>query len=103
MLLPLLLCCGLYAASATPVTIYNNASRVDVNGNIIDCHSGLSLGHIVLCLCSLLTSTAGNIVKFGDTFFMYGEYYGNSTGFDTNNAPTLSCYTSPNMVDWVCG
>ena len=34
------------------------------------------------------------------TYFMYGEHYGNSTGFNTNTAPTLSCYVSPDMVNW---
>ena len=42
----------------------------------------------------------GNILKHGGTYFMYGEHYGNSTGFDTNTAPTLIVYTSPDMRSW---
>ena len=43
----------------------------------------------------------GNILKHDDMYFMYGEHYGNSTGFDTNTAPTLIVYTSPDMLAWV--
>jgi hypothetical protein len=47
-----------------------------------------------------LGSHSGNIVARNGLYFMYGEHYGNSTGFDTNNAPTLTVYVSPDMVSW---
>ena len=44
---------------------------------------------------------SGNIIKQNGIYFMYGEHYGNSTGFDTNTVPTLIVYHSPDMVNWV--
>ena len=41
-LLPLAFMCG----SCSATTIYNNISRVDIYGNIVDCHSGLLLADI---------------------------------------------------------
>ena len=38
---PLLLVLLLAAAAAHAATFYNNVSRTDVAGNIIDCHSGV--------------------------------------------------------------
>jgi hypothetical protein len=35
-----LLLCTVLAPSGWAATIYNNVSRYDVNGKIIDCHSG---------------------------------------------------------------
>ena len=49
------------AVGAEAATFYNNISRVDVNGNIIDCHSGVMVLHrresnqkdllLVICVC----------------------------------------------------
>ena len=46
---------------AKVVTVRNDVLRVDVDGNVIDCHSG-------------------NIVAHDGVFYMYGEHYGNTTG-----------------------
>lgn len=47
--------------SAKLVTIRNDVPRLDMNGDIIDCHSG-------------------NIVAVNGLYYMYGEHYGNSSG-----------------------
>ena len=46
---------------ALQVTVSNSLPRLDVDGNVIDCHSG-------------------NIVHVKSTFYMYGERYMNHTG-----------------------
>ncbi len=66
---------------AKKVVIYNNETRFDTDGNVVDCHSG-------------------NIVKHGDRYFMYGERYGNSTGFGDKTWPRLHIYSSPDLVSW---
>jgi len=57
------------------VTIRNDISRLDTEGNVVDCHSG-------------------NIVYLNGTFFLYGERYGNSSGFNETDWPQLHVYTS---------
>lgn len=47
------------------VTISNSLPRLDVDGNIVDCHSG-------------------NIILVNGTYFMYGERYTNHTGMGKN-------------------
>ena len=76
----------LSAALAARSTISNVAIRYDVDGRIVDCHSG-------------------NIVKMGDTYFMYGEYYGNNHQAVSTNTdrPRLSVYTSKDMQAWTFG
>jgi hypothetical protein len=87
--LPLLLLLAVFAALAVPggaraVTLRNDVPRLDVNGDIIDCHSGM-------------------ILKQGGTYFMYGEHYGNTTGFGPSPPalyPKIVVYTSPDLVSW---
>lgn len=62
--------------------IHNNIPRRDLDENIIDCHSG-------------------NIVHVGSTFYMYGEYYGNNTGFNETSFPQLYVYTSKDLTHWI--
>jgi hypothetical protein len=69
-------------ATFSLVTIRNDIPRTDINGNIIDCHSGM-------------------ILKHGSRYYMYGEYYGRSVGIGESNWPKLVVYTSPDMVNWV--
>jgi hypothetical protein len=71
-------------ADAKNITISNDAPRRDTAGNIIDCHSG-------------------NILYHGGQYFMYGEHYGNSTGFGPSPPllyPKIVVYTSPDMSAW---
>ena len=85
-MLLLLLVAALLAAPARAraVTLRNDVPRRDVNGDIIDCHSG-------------------NVLKQGDTYFMYGEHYGNTSGFGPSPPalyPKIVVYTSPDLVSW---
>ncbi len=68
-------------SNAFLTTLRNDIPRLDTNGNIVDCHSG-------------------NIVKRGETYFLYGEHYGNNTGFGEKNWPQLKVYTSTDLVVW---
>ena len=73
-------------AVAAAVTISNSATRRDTVGNPINAHSG-------------------NIVKMGDTYFMYGEWYGTGpyTVVGTLDLPRLSVYSSKDMASWEFG
>lgn len=68
-------------SQARVVTVRNDVPRLDTNGQIVDCHSG-------------------NIVYHNGTYFLYGEHYGNSTGFATDKWPQLRVYTSTDLVTW---
>ena len=72
-------------ATARSVTFRNDISRLDTDGNVIDCHSG-------------------NILAVNGVFYMYGEHYGNSTGFGPSPpvfAPRIVVYTSSDsMTSW---
>ena len=71
-------------SGARSVTLRNDVPRRDVTGAIIDCHSG-------------------NILKQGDTYYMYGEHYGNTTGFGPSPPalfPKIVVYTSPDLSAW---
>ena len=71
-------------ASARVVTLRNDISRVDTAGAVIDCHSGV-------------------ILAVNGTFYMYGERYGNSTGFGPSPpvyAPRIVVYTSIDLMVW---
>ena len=66
------------------VTISNSLPRLDTDGNVIDCHSGM-------------------ILAVNGTFFMYGERYTNSTGFGPSPPqlfPKIVVYTSLDMSAW---
>lgn len=66
------------------VTISNKDPRRDVNGDIIDCHSGM-------------------ILAVNGVYYMYGEVYHNNTGFGPSPPvmfPKIAVYTSPDMVSW---
>jgi hypothetical protein len=71
-------------AAPSTAALSNLAPRLDTSGAIVDCHSG-------------------NVVWFKGRFFLYGEAYGNSTGFGENMVPKLSVYSSPSMASgtWV--
>lgn len=65
------------------ITIDNVAPRYDNNGNIIDAHDG-------------------RIMKFGDTYYLYGTAYGNTDGYGTTNH--FHCYKSTDLMNWIfCG
>jgi len=64
------------------VTLHNDLARTDAAGNVVDCHSG-------------------NILKHGDTYFLYGEHYGSSTGFNETDWPKLRVYTSKDLTIWM--
>jgi len=72
----------LHVTNSKKVTIHNDQLRIDTAGNVVDCHSG-------------------NIVKSGNTYFMYGERYGNYTGINDKTWPQLHVYTSSDLVSWV--
>lgn len=61
------------------VAIQNRTPRVDVNGEIIDCHDG--------CLR-----------HFEGRFYLYGTRYGRTDGFTTENQ--YVCYSSEDLVSW---
>ena len=66
------------------ITIHNDVPRLDTDGNIIDCHSGM-------------------ILPVNGMFYMYGERYTNSTGFGPSpplQFPKIVVYTSPDMESW---
>ena len=72
------------AASARLVTVHNDVPRLDVAGNIIDCHSG-------------------NIIAVNGLFYMVGEHYGNSSGMGPSpplEFPKIVVYTSPDFESW---
>ena len=64
--------------AAKNITISNDAPRLDTAGNIIDCHSGM-------------------ILFRAGVYYMYGEHYGNTTGFGPSPpllVPKIVVYTS---------
>lgn len=61
------------------VTISNTQLRYDTGGNVIDAHDG-------------------RLVKFGNTYYLYGTAYGNTDGFVTTNH--YHCYSSPDLTTW---
>ena len=72
------------AAAAKLVTVRNDVPRLDVNGDIIDCHSG-------------------NIIAVNGLFYMVGEHYGNSSGMGPSPPllfPKIVVYTSPDFAAW---
>lgn len=65
-------------------TLRNDAPRLDVHGNIIDCHSGM-------------------ILAVNGVFYLYGEHYGNSTGDGPSPPllfPKIVTYTSTDLMAW---
>ena len=79
-----LLLLSAFLSLSLAVVIRNDVSRLDVDGNIIDCHSG-------------------NIVAVNGMFYMYGEMYSNSTGFGPSPPllwPKIVVYSSPDMEAW---
>jgi len=68
---------------AQNVTIDNTKIRIDSDGNIIDAHDG-------------------RLIKFGDTYYLYGTAYGNTDGYGTTNH--FNCYKSTDLTTWTaCG
>ena len=60
-------------------TIQNHTARLDVNGEVVDCHDG--------CL------------RFFDgTYFLYGTAYGDTDGFTPANRYVV--YSSPDLKEW---
>jgi hypothetical protein len=83
-MLLLVLLCALAAATAKLITVRNDLPRLDTDGNIIDCHSGM-------------------ILPVNNVFYMYGERYTNSTGFGPSPPqlfPKIVVYTSPDLMAW---
>lgn len=71
------------ASSDNRITIDNITPRYDNNGNIIDAHDG-------------------RIMKFGDTYYLYGTAYENTDGYGTTNH--FHCYKSTDLTNWTfCG
>ena len=74
-----------FVAFGRIITIDNNVSRVDEDGNILDSHSGI-------------------IVEVNGTYYLYGERYGNTTGlvntWASQDAPRLGVYTSKDLQSW---
>jgi hypothetical protein len=71
------------ALLAQTVSINNTISRKDTDGNIIDAHDG-------------------RLIKFGDTYYLYGTAYGNTDGYGTTNH--FHCYKSTDLTTWTaCG
>lgn len=52
--------------SQKEITINNLKSRLDINGDYIDCHDG-------------------RIIQFGNTFYWYGTAYSNTSGYEQTN------------------
>jgi len=82
MLLQILLLSLFVCLNAKLVTIRNDVLRYDTNGNVVDCHSG-------------------NLVKIGSEYFLYGERYGNSTGFNDREVPKLHVYSTTDFKVWL--
>jgi hypothetical protein len=61
------------------VTISNIQLRYDTGGNVVDAHDG-------------------RLVKFGNTYYLYGTAYGSTDGFVTTNH--YHCYSSPDLTTW---
>jgi len=59
--------------------IQNTRPRIDVDGNVIDCHDG--------CLR-----------RFGGRFYWFGTRYGHTDGFTPANVYT--CYSSSDLMSW---
>jgi hypothetical protein len=74
----------LQEACSLLVTFRNDVPRLDTAGEIIDCHSGM-------------------VLPVNGTYYMYGEHYGNNTGFGPSPPalfPKIVVYTSPDMQTW---
>lgn len=74
----------LQEARSLLVTFRNDVPRLDTAGEIIDCHSGM-------------------VLPVNGTYYMYGEHYGNNTGFGPSPPalfPKIVVYTSPDMQTW---
>lgn len=86
LLLALLLGTGLALQPQQTVTISNQHPRLDTSGEPVNAHSG-------------------NVVKMGETYFMYGEWYGTGayTVVGTTTLPRLSVYYSKDMIHWEFG
>eukprot|EP01116_Phalansterium_solitarium_P009479 TRINITY_DN23637_c0_g1_i1.p1 TRINITY_DN23637_c0_g1~~TRINITY_DN23637_c0_g1_i1.p1 ORF type:complete len:367 (-),score=110.95 TRINITY_DN23637_c0_g1_i1:137-1237(-) len=76
----IILCLLFTCVFGTPVTLRNDELRVDTDGNIIDCHTGMLLFH-------------------NGTWFLYGERYEDHTGMQPP-WPQLHVYTSPDLTTW---
>jgi hypothetical protein len=78
----LLLCCASAERRRRRVTLSNAVPRLDVDGNIIDCHDGNLVGPV------------------NGTYYLYGEWYGQSNFAvaGSESLPKLSVYTSPNLT-----
>lgn len=65
------------------VNINNTILRKDTEGNIMDAHDG-------------------RLIKFGDTYYLYGTAYGNTDGYGSTNH--FHCYKSTDLTNWTaCG
>jgi hypothetical protein len=71
----------IFGIEAFTTTIRNDVPRLDVNGNVVDCHSG-------------------NILRQRSTYFLYGEHYGASVGINETQWPQIKVYTSTDLVTW---
>jgi hypothetical protein len=63
----------------TTVTISNLRPRMATDGSIVDAHDG-------------------EVVKFGETFYLYGTAYENTSGFQRSNY--YQCYSSTDLQAW---
>lgn len=82
--LVLLLLSASLVAHARLVTLRNDVPRLDVDGNVIDCHSGM-------------------IVAKDNTFYLYGERYNDTVGIGPSPPllfPKIVVYTSPDLANW---
>jgi hypothetical protein len=61
--------------------ITNGIHWYDTDGKRIDAHSG-------------------GMIKVGDTFYWFGEAYGNAKSHKTHDFKAIKCYSSKNLKDW---
>ena len=79
----LVICLIPISLSGQPVSINNTIPRKDTEGNIIDAHDG-------------------RLIKFDETYYLYGTAYGNTDGYGTTNH--FHCYKSSDLTAWTaCG
>ena len=79
-----LLCHQLQIAKADIVTIRNDVPRRAIDGSYVDAHDGM-------------------ILVVNETYYLYGEAYGNktlATPYPWSDYPRLAVYTSPDLVHW---
>lgn len=76
--LSLILFCPEVEAKGSPLPLYNGGEWYDTDGQRINCHGG-------------------NIIKTDSLYYWYGEH---RPGFDTNYQKGVTCYSSPDLVNW---